>query len=815
MPKRLCLFIALFVLALPFMSGCRRSDKKIPVDHIKIVRGSGQCAMPGTKFKLPLILELQGEREPGFFGGKGERPPAAGAKVLLQPLEGSDLKVSPGELTSNSGGGITVEVTAGKKVGDHYLQIIPVETPDKSIIMRFIVGIAIKGGSQQAAAGTKIHNPIMVSVVNADGKPLEGVPVYFSLSSTPEKKKTKSQIYNPMAVTDKNGQASTEFKLGPKTGEYNIDVEVSDPRQQYHVRGITVKEMGLNLPALIATVLGGLALFIFGMKLMSDGLQHVAGQKMKTILQFFASNRFVAVFAGAMVTAVIQSSSACTVMVIGFINAGLLNLTQSIGIIFGANIGTTMTAQMISFKLGFLALPAITIGLLMTLLGKDAVKGWGDTILGFGLLFFGMNIMSDELKMIGNFPSFVDFFRTFDCAPVGSFMPPGAVIGSIMIGVLMTVVIQSSSASVGIILALAGSGLINFYTAMSLELGATIGTTITAILASLAANKYAKQAAFAHFLFNFLKVIVMFGLFYCRYPGTNIPIPLYFINMITPGDVFAEVPQNIVRHIAMGHTIFNCFGVILFIPFIRQIAAICRWVIPVKAEEKVHVQHLEPHLLDTPSVALEQVIQSLRYMVKESWRMVCDAVEGFNAENIEEAKVKELERSENKIDRLQKDITDYLVKLTRRELTTEQADIVPMLMHCTNDAERIADHTENIVALIKRMHKTSAQMSEIGKKEIGELWDLVSDQAANVISCLTDSDPDNVTMALQDEKKINHLADSLERKHMKRLSRGECDPSVSVIYMEMIAELERIGDHLSNIAERAPDIRSHYFDLRG
>ena len=811
--KRLILFLFLFAFTLPFISGCNKNNEKVEVDQIRIIRGNGQCSMPGKQFKQRLILELLGENVPGLLGGKGDRPPAAGVKLLFQPIDGSDLKVVPETAVSDSGGGVILDVFAGSKVGDHYLKIIPAEAPEKSITVRFVIGVAIRGARQQASTGTKLHDPITVAVVDSQGKPLEGVPVFFTLKSTPERKKSKAKIYTPMAVTNRDGEASTEFKLGPETGEYEIAVEVADHRNSYHVRGISVKEMGLNLPALIATVLGGLALFIFGMKLMSDGLQHVAGQKMKTILQFFTSNRIVAVLAGALVTAVIQSSSACTVMVIGFINAGLLNLTQSIGIIFGANIGTTVTAQMISFKLGFLAMPAITIGLLMTLLGKDTVKGWGDTVLGFGLLFFGMNIMSGELKLIGNFPTFVSFFRTFDCAPVGSFMPPGAVIGSIMIGVLLTVIIQSSSASVGIILALAGSGLINFYTAMSLELGATIGTTITAILASLAANKYAKQAAFAHFLFNFLKVIVMFGLFYLPYPGTNIPIPLYFINSITPGDVFAAVPQNIVRHIAMGHTIFNTFGVLLFLPFIKYIASICRFVIPVRAEEKVEVKHLEPHLLDTPAVALEQTIQSIRYMVNESWSMIQEAMGHFEAGKISDEEVKQLERRENKVDRMQTDITNYLVELTKRELTTSQADIVPILMHCTNDAERIADHCENIVSLIHRTRKTKVKLSTDGEKEIAEMWSLLSDQARNVTGCLSDSDPDNITMALQDEKKIDKMADKFERRHMRRLTKGECDPASSVIFLEMISELERVGDHLSNIAERAPKIRAHYFEL--
>ncbi|MDD5597393.1 MAG: Na/Pi cotransporter family protein, partial [Victivallaceae bacterium] len=547
---------------------------------------------------------------------------------------------------------------------------------------------------------------------------------------------------------------------------------------------------------------------------MSDGLQKVAGEKMKQILHFFTSNRFVAVLAGTLITAVIQSSSATTVMVIGFVNAGLLNLIQAIGIIFGANIGTTVTAQIISFKLSGLALPAITLGLLIMFFKHRLAKGWGETLLGFGLLFFGMTIMSDELKLLGTFPSFIDFFRSFDCTGVNGIMPIGPVLGAIGIGTLMTVIVQSSSATTGIILALAGGGLINFYTAVPLVIGTNIGTTITAVLASLAANRRAKQAACAHCLFNFSGAIVMIILFYVPWGNSGVPVFMYFINSITSGDVFAAVPQNIVRHIAMAHTFFNVFNVILLLPFIGAIAAVCSFIVPITGDKDEKVQALEPHLLNTPSIALEQAVQSIRYMVREAWSMIdCVIAEHFIPQKVDEEDFEKLADREDKIDELQEEITEYLVQITRRELSDEQAGLVPLLMHCTNDAERIADHTANIITLTKRLAKAREQLSPEGQDEINILWKILSDQAHNVVKALHGTDSDKVNYAIRDEKKINKLVDKYEKNHINRLKDGKCNPLMGVIFIEMLAEMEKIGDHLCNIAERAPEIQKQYVSL--
>ena len=475
------------LLLLPFialLSGCSDGRAR-SVDLIRVMQGDEQCALPGREFPREIRVELLGPQVPGLLGGKGSRAPVEGVRVLFVPVDGSDLAVLPAETISDAGGLAATKVRAGRKTGDQYLKIIPVGFESKSITLRLISGMQIKGDEEEYRTGTVGDNSVEVRL-QKDDKPAAGVPVNFKLLATSEGATSNASILSPTVITDEKGVAKTSVKLGQKTGIYQVGIEVVDPDAGFLIRSKTIKLLGFNLWAVVIAVLGGLTLFIFGMKLMGDGIQKVAGENMKKILQFFARNGIVAVLAGTLVTAIIQSSSATTVMVIGFINAGLLTLTQAIGIIFGANVGTTVTAQIISFNLSGLALPAITLGFLITLSKKREINGWGETLLGFGLLFFGMTMMSDELRVLGDFPSFKEFFKAFDCMPAepGNWMPLGAVLGAIGIGIAATVLIQSSSAAMGIVLALAGSGLINFYTAVPLLLGTNIGTTITAMLAA-------------------------------------------------------------------------------------------------------------------------------------------------------------------------------------------------------------------------------------------------------------------------------------------------------------------------------------------
>lgn len=814
--QKIAAFFASLVMLLA-ITGCNEDSSKLAVDQIRIIHGAEQTATIDSEFPKDLRLELLSSVQKGMFGGSGSRKVLPKRKVTVEVLNKSDLVISKKTYESDVAGIVSIPMKSGKQFGDHYIKITACDKEPKTKVIRQIVGAEIDGANQEGLVGETLSNPLSITIYDENGNVAPNIPVYFHIGQNPEGIKTKAKLSKDSVFTDENGVAATSIQLGEQTGEYYVGVEVASPEHKLHIRNKYIKVFGFSSWNVIIAVAGGLAIFIFGMKIMSDGLQKVAGENMKKMLQLFAKNAWIAAIAGAIVTAVIQSSSATTVMVIGFINAGLLNLIQAIGIIFGANVGTTITAQIISFNLNGLAMPAIVLGLLVTLIFKRrSINGWGETVLGFGLLFFGMMLMSSELKVLGSFPSFISFFRTFNCSPVipGTSMPILAVLGAIGIGTLMTVIIQSSSAAMGIILALAASGLIDFYTSIPLLLGTNIGTTITAFFASLAANRVAKQAALAHTMFNIFGTILMVGLFYVPFGSEGTPVFLYFINAITPGDAFAEVPQNLERHIAMAHTFFNVIVVLLLLPFINSFAKLCCYLLPVKNEESIKTEILEPHLLNTPSIALDQAVNAIRFMVKKSWKMVDKAInEFFINEKVDTVEFEKLAEKERKIDAMQQSITDYLVQITRHELSEPQSALVPLLMHCTNDAERIADHTENILNLTERLVKSKNRMSPEAKEEIIKMTTLLQSLADDVLNSLHSSEAISLESAFKTEAKINQMAKMLEDNHIARLQTGDCTMDIGIIFIEMVAEVEKIGDHLSNIAERTPEIQKHYIKI--
>lgn len=800
----------LFVLLLCLASGCQPTAESF-VAQIRVYRGAQQIGLPGDTCPVPLQVEVLGPERQSALGGKPRRLPVPNVRVVARPASAdSGLAVDAAEAESDAAGHVRFQVTLGRRVGDQYLVLSCPEFPDVApVTVRYVAGVSVKGGMQEVAAGDSLPEPIRIRLVGEDNQPLSNVPIYFR-ASPPGKAKLGADRVN----TDENGLATLQMTTDPeRTGRYEILAEVSAPDRGIAIRGIVIPVLAMNRLRLIIGVLGGLGIFIFGMKLMSDGLQQTAGDRLKAVLQFFTRNRVTAVFAGMVVTALIQSSSACTVMVVGFVNAGLLNLTQSIGIIFGAAIGTTVTAQMVSFKLDGLALPAIIIGVVMLFCSRRSyILGLSHAILGFGLLFFGMTMMSAELKVISDFPSFIGFFQMFDCTPAypGGPMPLRAVLGAVTVGTVMTVIVQSSSATIGLAIALATSGLINFHTAVPLILGDNIGTTITAILASIGTNRNARQAAAANTIFKILGVTLMLGLFYIPLDGN--PVFLTLVNRITAGDVFAETPENIGRHVAAAHTLFNVINVIIFLPLVELIARLCRLVVPSKDDNGDRVLQLEPHLLQTPSVALQQSVSALVDMTRNAFRLTDRAVHAFVERNLSE--MPDLNDQEARIDQSQHEIIQYLVELTRQRLTEDQAAAIPVIMHCVNDVERIGDRAINIAELAADAARQEDEFSLEALNEIRDINERIRAQSEMLVDMLETGSSSALNKALKIEGEINSLTRRYEKHHEQRLRNNECTVGKGIIFVELLAHLERIADHLSNIAERSIQIYQHHIELR-
>lgn len=540
---------------------------------------------------------------------------------------------------------------------------------------------------------------------------------------------------------------------------------------------------------------GGLAIFIFGMKLMSDGLHHVAGERMRQILRMFSANRFVGVVSGAVVTSVIQSSSASTVMIIGFVNAGLLSLVQAMGLIFGANIGTTVTAQLVAFDIAWVIMPAIILGLLMSFIPRPRAANWSETIIGFGFLFLGMETMSSTLKVMAQNPVFMRTFQTFQCAPGASgVIPVLSLLGAIGIGIAATCIIQSSSACSGIVIALGASGLLDIYTAVALVLGSNIGTTVTAQLAALTANRIAKQTALAHTLFNCIGVLIIMIPIYIIWNGE----PLFF-KLIDELSLNGDVP----RKIANAHTLFNVFTTLILLPFIPLLAKVCEKCIPVR-ESRVKYEKLEKHFLDAPSIALTQTTSALHNMLKKSWKMIDCTLNLYNRNTEKNQKLaKQLDKREADIDERQKAITEYLSLLMMRPLTARESEQIPMLLHCTNDAERIGDHAEIIKAAMEKLKNDSLHFSKDAEKEYDILHDMLSRLADTTIKHLANPTPALQSEANRLQGNIQSMLERSEAEHFSRISSGSCRAAAGILFLEILEEIRKVSRHLENINDRA------------
>ena len=554
---------------------------------------------------------------------------------------------------------------------------------------------------------------------------------------------------------------------------------------------------------LAITVLGGLAIFVYGMGLMSEGLTQIAGARLKKILAYVTRNRFMAILAGAGITALIQSSSATTVMTVGFVNAGLLDLTQAIGVIFGANIGTTITGQIVSLKLDDLALPAVTLGVAGLMLAKRAVsRGTWKTVLGFGLLFLGMTMMGGELKAVAKEPGFISFFSKFDCTPNASgYLPILSVLGAIAVGTVCTMIVQSSSATIGITIALAEAGLINIWTAVPIVLGDNIGTTITAAFAAIGTNANARRTALAHALFNTLGTVLIISTFvfvFTNAAGVKAPAFFQLVDISSQGNGFAgEFPG---RHVAMAHTLFNVTNVCVLSLFIPFLAKLCKRIIKDGPKQRTVV--LEPHLLAVPDLALAAASRALADMTRRSWTVASTSLNTLvGRASIDEQSV---DRAEKEIDDMQLKIRDYLVDISRCKLSEKEAAAIPELLHCINDAERISDLALKVYRKTSRVQ--SSRLSTDAIDGIGKIAAKVRAFATLTVDTLKSArvDEKNIDDA---EQEIHHLAKSTTRLFTLRMKDAGDGSQNDIAVLSVISALRDIARHLGNIAVRVPAIK--------
>lgn len=521
--------------------------------------------------------------------------------------------------------------------------------------------------------------------------------------------------------------------------------------------------------------LGGISLFLYGMQLMGDGLQAAAGSKLQRILGALTKRTIYGVALGAGVTSILQSSSATTVMTVGLVNAGLMNLQQAFGIVMGANIGTTITAQLIAFKLTDYITLLLAIGFLIrTVAKKRQMKDIGQVLMGFGILMLGMAMMSNSVAPLRHNTAVVEFIGRFSTHPI---------LG-LLVGLCMTVVIQSSSATVGILMAMAGQGLIPLEGAVPVLLGDNIGTCITAVLATLQANINAKRVALSHVLFNLIGSIIAIAL---------LSQFLALVLKISPAG-------NISRQIANAHTVFNVVNTILFLPFAGQFTKLIEKIMPNKnGEISYQPKFLNESMLDTPAIALSLARKEVSRMGSLALGNTKRAFSCIN--QYDSKKVKYIKEHEPVIDNLEEAITVYLTKMSEKNLSVELTNIHTGLLHCCMDLERIGDHAETIAKRVKSMNEDGISFSPEAAEEMKEIGDMVIRTTADALQALEDNDVNLAKTALARSHEVRKKEKAMRRSHVDRLNRGVCTPETGFVMLELLLNMKRVSDHVQNLCE--------------
>ena len=529
---------------------------------------------------------------------------------------------------------------------------------------------------------------------------------------------------------------------------------------------------------IILGLMGGLGLFLYGMRLMSDSLEQAAGARMRAILEFFTKTPLRGILVGTLFTAVIQSSSACTVMVVSFVNSGLMDLYQAAGVIMGANIGTTVTSQLISFNLSALAPAIVMAGIILVMISKKVkVQRVGEVLLGFGILFMGLNTMSSSMAVLRESPQVVEIMGSLN----GHF-------AALIVGLVVTAVLQSSSATVGIVLLLANQGLLDMRICFFIILGCNIGACVSALLAGLNGKRDAKRAAMIHLLFNILGTIIMYvALTVALEPITHF---IEFVSGSNPG-----------REVANAHTLIKIVEVLILAPFIKQIVKMTGWVVRGKEEteeEGFHLQYIGEKSVYSPTTA---VFDAIREMERMGHMAISHLERAMNAlVPLDEQEIEQVYQVERQIDYLNHEITSYLVKVNGTTLPADDAKSIGGLFHVVNDIERIGDHAENIADAAVARLKQNIGFSESAKRELSSMLDMVIKITTYALDMFSSNNQEHMQEILDLEDQVDETERELQESHIQRLTRGECTASAGMMFSDIISGLERVSDHATNIA---------------
>ena len=529
----------------------------------------------------------------------------------------------------------------------------------------------------------------------------------------------------------------------------------------------------------ILTMAGGLGLFLFGMELMSDSIEKVAGAKLRRILEIFTTNRFMGMIVGIIFTGIIQSSSACTVMVVSFVNSGLMNLYQAAGVILGANIGTTITSQLVSFNLSKIAPLILLVGVVvMMFTKKEKVRKVAEVVVGFGILFVGLSTMSQAMANMKNEPQVVNLLMSLKNPFLATLM-----------GFALTAVIQSSSVTVSIVLLLANQDLLPLPITLYIILGCNIGACATAMLASMTGKKDAKRAALIHLLFNIIGTVII------------------YIALFVAGDQIVELIKSISadngRFVANAHTLIKIAQVIMLFPFTGWLVKMTYLIVPgedqkVGYRESYQLKYIGDKVVFNPATAVVEVIKELERMAslaEENLNRAMNALITLDEEDIDE--VYEVEKNINFLNHA---ITDYLVKINQTTLPIEDLNSLGALFHVVNDIERIGDHAENVADAARQRKEEGVSISKEAQKELGDMLEMVNKIIRYAVEMFAKSDETHMQEIITLEDQVDEKERELQKKHVERLTKGECSPEAGMIFSDVVSGLERVADHATNIA---------------